>query len=84
MKRPRPGEIGVVKDRDGNVGKDIISVFIRSDSVTHLTGTVCAGERVLVLDEVQEGKQVYVKVLTKGATWWMHSSFLDADDEQLT
>lgn len=83
MKRPKPGEIATVKDRAGNVGKDIISVFIRSDIVAHLTGTVGAGERVLVLDEVQDGKQVYVKVLVKGKTWWMHSSFLDADDEQL-
>ena len=58
MKRPKPGEIAIVKDRDGNVGKDIISVFIRSDVVAHLTGTVGAGERVLVLDEVQDGKQV--------------------------
>lgn len=84
MKRPKPGEIAIVKDRDGNVGKDIISVFIRSDVVAHLTGTVGAGERVLVLDEVQDGKQVYVKVLVKGKTWWMHSCFLDADSEQLS
>ena len=84
MKRPKPGEIAIVKDRDGNVGKDIISVFIRSDVVAHLTGTVGAGERVLVLDEVQDGKQVYVKVLVKGKTWWMHSCFLDADSEQST
>lgn len=83
MKRPKPGEMATVKDRAGNAGKDIISVFIRSDIVAHLTGTVGAGEKVLVLDEVQDGKQVYVKVLTKGATWWMHSSFLEADDEQL-
>ena len=84
MKRPRPGEIAVVKDRDGKVGKDIISVFIRSDVVPYLTGTVGAGERVLVLVELKDGQQTYMKVLTKGATWWMHSSFLDADDEQLT
>ena len=84
MKRPRPGEIAVVKDRDGKVGKDIISVFIRSAVVPYLTGTVGAGERVLVLDEMKDGQQTYMKVLTKGATWWMHSSFLDADDEQLT
>ena len=84
MKRPKPGEIAVVKDRDGKVGKDIISVFIRSDAVAHLTGTVGAGERVLVLDEMKDGQQTYMKVLTKGKTWWMHSSFLDADDEQLT
>ena len=84
MKRPKPGEIAIVKDRDGNVGKDIISVFIRSDVVAHLTGTVGAGERVLVLDEVQDGKQVYVKVLVKGKTWWMHRCFLDADNEQLS
>lgn len=83
MKRPKPGEIATVKDRAGNVRKDIITVFIRSDIVAHLTGTVGAGERVLVLDEVQDGQQVYVKVLVKGATWWMHSSFLDADNEQL-
>ena len=84
MRRPKPGEIAVVKDRDGNVGKDIISVFIRSDSVAHLTGTMGAGERVLVLDEMKEGQQTYMKVLAKGKTWWMHSSFLDADVEQLT
>ena len=83
MKRPKPGEMATVCDRAGSTGKDIISVFIRSDIVAHLTGTVGAGEKVLVLDEVQDGKQVYVKVLTKGATWWMHSSFLEADDEQL-
>jgi hypothetical protein len=84
MKRPKPGEIGIVKDRDGNVGKDIISVFIRSDTVLNLTGTMGAGERVLVLDEMKDGQQTYVKVLAKGKTWWMHSSFLDADVEQLT
>ena len=84
MKRPKPGELAIVKDRDGNVGKDIISVFIRSDVVAHLTGTVGAGERVLVLDEAQDGKQVYVKVLVKGKTWWMHSCFLDTDSEQLS
>ena len=84
MKRPKPGEMAVVKDRDGNVGKDIISVFLRSDTVTHLTGTIGAGERVFVLDEQQDGKQTYMKVLTKGKTWWVHSSFLDSDDEQLT
>lgn len=84
MKRPKPGEMAVVKDRDGNVGKDIISVFLRSDTVAHLTGTIGAGERVFVLDEQQDGKQTYMKVLTKGKTWWVHSSFLDADDEQLT
>lgn len=84
MQRPKPGEIAVVKDRDGNVGKDIISVFIRSDLVPNLTGTMAAGERVLVLDEMKDGQQVYVKVLAKGETWWMHSSFLDADVEQLT
>ena len=84
MKRPKPGEMAVVKDRDGNVGKDIISVFLRSDTVTHLTGTIGAGERVFVLDEQQDGKQTYSKVLAKGKTWWIHSSFLDADDEQLT
>ena len=84
MKRPKPGEMAVVKDRDGKVGKDIISVFIRSDVVAHLTGTVGAGERVLVLDEMKDGQQTYMKVLTKGKTWWMHSAFLDADGEQLT
>jgi hypothetical protein len=52
--------------------------------LAHLTGTVGAGERVLVLDEVQDGKQVYVKVLVRGKTWWMHSCFLDADSEQST
>jgi len=84
MKRPKPGEMAVVKDRDGKVGKDIISVLLRSDVVPHLTGTVGAGERVLVLDEMKDGQQTYMKVLTKGKTWWMHSSFLDLDDEQLT
>lgn len=84
MKRPKPGEMALVKDRDGNVGKDIISVFLRSDTVAHLTGTIGAGERVLVLDEMKDGQQTYMKVLTKGKTWWVHSSFLDADDEQLT
>jgi len=31
-----------------------------------------------------EGTQTYSKVLAKGKTWWMHSAFLDADNEQLT
>ena len=84
MKQPKPGEMAVVKDRDGKVGKDIISVFIRSDIVANLTGTLGAGERVLVLDEMQDESQRYVKVLAKGRTWWMHSAFLDGDDEQLT
>lgn len=84
MRRPKPGELAVVKDRDGNVGKDIISVFIRSDVVPHLTGTVGAGESVLVLDEMKDGQQTYMKVLTKGKTWWVHSAFLDSDGEQLT
>ena len=84
MQKPKPGEIAVVKDRDGNVGKDIISVLIRSDTVHNLTGTMGAGERVLVLDEMKDGQQTYMKVLAKGKTWWMHSSFLDSDSEQLT
>jgi len=37
-----------------------------------------------VLDEMVEGTQTYSKVLAKGKTWWMHSAFLDADNEQLT
>jgi hypothetical protein len=79
MRKPKPGEMAVVRNKDEKVEKDIISVLIRSDIVANLTGTMGAGERVLVLDEMVEGTQVYSKVLAKGKTWWMHSAFLDAD-----
>ena len=84
MRKPKPGEMAVVRNKDERVEKDIISVLIRSDIVANLTGTMGAGERVLVLDEMVEGTQIYSKVLAKGKTWWMHSAFLDADNEQLT
>jgi hypothetical protein len=76
--------MAVVRNKDERVEKDIINVLIRSDIVANLTGTMNAGERVLVLDEMIEGTQTYSKVLAKGKTWWMHSAFLDADNEQLT
>ena len=84
MRKPRPGEMAVVRNKDERVSKEIINVLIRSDIVMNLTGTMNAGERVLVLDEMIEGTQTYSKVLAKGKTWWMHSAFLDADNEQLT
>jgi hypothetical protein len=76
--------MAVVRNKDERVSKEIINVLIRSDIVMNLTGTMNAGERVLVLDEMVEGTQTYSKVLAKGKTWWMHSAFLDADNEQLT
>jgi hypothetical protein len=76
--------MAVVRNKDERVSKEIINVLIRSDIVMNLTGTMNAGERVLVLDEMIEGTQTYSKVLAKGKTWWMHSAFLDADNEQLT
>jgi hypothetical protein len=76
--------MAVVRNKDERVSKEIINVLIRSDIVANLTGTMNAGERVLVLDEMVEGTQTYSKVLAKGKTWWMHSAFLDADNEQLT
>lgn len=84
MRKPKPGEMAVVRNKDERVSKEIINVLIRSDIVMNLTGTMNAGERVLVLDEMIEGTQTYSKVLAKGKTWWMHSAFLDADNEQLT
>ena len=84
MRKPKPGEMAVVRNKDERVSKEIINVLIRSDIVMNLTGTMNAGERVLVLDEMVEGTQTYSKVLAKGKTWWMHSAFLDADNEQLT
>jgi len=84
VRKPRPGEMAVVRNKDERVSKEIINVLIRSDIVMNLTGTMNAGERVLVLDEMIEGTQTYSKVLAKGKTWWMHSAFLDADNEQLT
>ena len=84
MRKPKPGEMAVVRNKDERVSKEIINVLIRSDIVANLTGTMNAGERVLVLDEMVEGTQTYSKVLAKGKTWWMHSAFLDADNEQLT
>jgi hypothetical protein len=76
--------MAVVRNKDERVSKEIINVLIRSDIVMNLTGTMNAGERVLVLDEMIEGTQTYSKVLAKGKTWWVHSAFLDADNEQLT
>jgi len=84
VRKPKPGEMAVVRNKDERVEKEIINVLIRSDIVMNLTGTMNAGERVLVLDEMIEGTQTYSKVLAKGKTWWMHSAFLDADNEQLT
>jgi len=84
VRKPKPGEMAVVRNKDERVSKEIINVLIRSDIVMNLTGTMNAGERVLVLDEMIEGTQTYSKVLAKGKTWWMHSAFLDADNEQLT
>lgn len=84
MRKPKPGEMAVVRNKDERVSKEIINVLIRSDIVMNLTGTMNAGERVLVLDEMIEGTQTYSKVLAKGKTWWVHSAFLDADNEQLT
>jgi len=84
VRKPKPGEMAVVRNKDERVSKEIINVLIRSDIVMNLTGTMNAGERVLVLDEMIEGTQTYSKVLAKGKTWWVHSAFLDADNEQLT
>lgn len=79
VRKPQPGEIARVATRDPRHNKDVIKAFIRSDTVAHLTGTVEPGDRALVLDSMQEGEQVYFKVLTKGGTWWLHSAFLESE-----
>lgn len=81
MGKPRRGDLAHIRSSDPRHGKDVLKAFIRSDTVAHLTGTVEPGDRLMVLDETLEGTQVYMKVLVKDGTWWIHSAFLETDED---